>query len=242
MNNAKILVIEDESAIRNLISTALQTNGYKNDVAPNGSTALLSLSTQQYDLVLLDLGLPDTDGIEIIKKYRTFSTTPIIVISARSNDNDKIIALDEGADDYLTKPFNIEELLARVRSTIRRIQYSETKKTEEVRYFINGQLKIDYVSQTVYVSDEEIHLMPIEYSLLCLLAKNLGRVLTHRYILDKVWVNSIESDLSSLRVYLTSLRKKIEKKSNEKYIQTHIGVGYKMVLIKPTDVEVKNHE
>lgn len=235
MNNAKILVIEDESAIRNLISTALQTNGYKNDVAPNGSTALLSLSTQQYDLVLLDLGLPDTDGIEIIKKYRTFSTTPIIVISARSNDNDKIIALDEGADDYLTKPFNVEELLARVRSTIRRIQYSETKKTEEVRYFINGQLKIDYVSQTVYVSDEEIHLMPIEYSLLCLLAKNVGRVLTHRYILDKVWVNSIESDLSSLRVYLTSLRKKIEKKSNEKYIQTHIGVGYKMVLIKPTD-------
>ncbi|OUP77504.1 DNA-binding response regulator [Erysipelatoclostridium sp. An173] len=242
MNNAKILVIEDESAIRNLISTALQTNGYKNDVAPNGSTALLSLSTQQYDLVLLDLGLPDTDGIEIIKKYRTFSTTPIIVISARSNDNDKIIALDEGADDYLTKPFNVEELLARVRSTIRRIQYSETKKTEEVRYFINGQLKIDYVSQTVYVSDEEIHLMPIEYSLLCLLAKNVGRVLTHRYILDKVWVNSIESDLSSLRVYLTSLRKKIEKKSNEKYIQTHIGVGYKMVLIKPTDAEVKNHE
>lgn len=242
MNNAKILVIEDESAIRNLISTALQTNAYKNDVAPNGSTALLSLSTQQYDLVLLDLGLPDTDGIEIIKKYRTFSTTPIIVISARSNDNDKIIALDEGADDYLTKPFNVEELLARVRSTIRRIQYSETKKTEEVRYFINGQLKIDYVSQTVYVSDEEIHLMPIEYSLLCLLAKNVGRVLTHRYILDKVWVNSIESDLSSLRVYLTSLRKKIEKKSNEKYIQTHIGVGYKMVLIKPTDAEVKNHE
>lgn len=242
MNNAKILVIEDESAIRNLISTALQTNGYKNDVAPNGSTALLSLSTQQYDLVLLDLGLPDTDGIEIIKKYRTFSTTPIIVISARSNDNDKIIALNEGADDYLTKPFNVEELLARVRSTIRRIQYSETKKTEEVRYFINGQLKIDYVSQTVYVSDEEIHLMPIEYSLLCLLAKNVGRVLTHRYILDKVWVNSIESDLSSLRVYLTSLRKKIEKKSNEKYIQTHIGVGYKMVLIKPTDAEVKNHE
>ena len=242
MNNAKILVIEDESAIRNLISTALQTNGYKNDVAPNGSTALLSLSTQQYDLILLDLGLPDTDGIEIIKKYRTFSTTPIIVISARSNDSDKIIALDEGADDYLTKPFNVEELLARVRSTIRRIQYSETKKTEEVRYFINGQLKIDYVSQTVYVSDEEIHLMPIEYSLLCLLAKNVGRVLTHRYILDKVWVNSIESDLSSLRVYLTSLRKKIEKKSNEKYIQTHIGVGYKMVLIKPTDAEVKNHE
>lgn len=236
--NIKILVIEDESAIRNLISTALQTNGYKNETAVNGTTALLSLSTHQYDLVLLDLGLPDIDGVEIIKKYRTFSTTPIIVISARSNDDDKIKALDEGADDYLTKPFNVEELLARVRSTIRRVQYLEANKTKEVRYFINGQLKIDYVSQTVYVANEEIHLMPIEYSLLCLLAKNVGRVLTHQYILDKVWINSMESDLSSLRVYLTSLRKKIEKRSNEKYIQTHIGVGYKMVQL---DMEEKNH-
>lgn len=233
-SNVKILIIEDESAIRNLISTALQTNGYKYEIASNGTSALLLLSTRQYDMVLVDLGLPDIDGVEIIKKYRSFSTTPIIVISARSNDDDKINALDEGADDYLTKPFNVEELLARVRSTLRRTQYLDDKQTQD-HIFINGLLKIDYVSQTVFVADEEIHLMPIEYSLLCLLSKNVGKVLTHQYILNKVWVNAIESDLSSLRVYLTSLRKKIEKKSHEKYIQTHIGVGYKMVRIAPSE-------
>ena len=230
-SDIKILIIEDEGAIRNLISTALQTNEYTYEVASNGTEALLLLLTHHYDMVLLDLGLPDIDGVEIIKKFRTFSTTPIIVISARSNDEDKINALDEGADDYLTKPFNVEELLARVRSTLRRTQYLDNKPMEEEHLFINGLLKIDYVSQSVFVADEEIHLMPIEYNLLCLLAKNVGKVLTHQYILDKVWVNSIESDLSSLRVYITSLRKKIEKKSNEKYIQTHIGVGYKMVRV-----------
>ena len=144
--NIKILVIEDEGAIRNLISTALQTNGYKYEVASNGSSALSLLSTHQYDMVLVDLGLPDIDGVEIIRKYRTFSTTPIIVISARSNDDDKINALDEGADDYLTKPFNVEELLARVRSTLRRTQYLDNKQTDEEHIFINGLLKIDYVS------------------------------------------------------------------------------------------------
>lgn len=230
-SDIKILIIEDEGAIRNLISTALQTNEYTYEVASNGTEALLLLLTHHYDMVLLDLGLPDIDGVEIIKKFRTFSTTPIIVISARSNDEDKISALDEGADDYLTKPFNVEELLARVRSTLRRTQYLDNKPMEEEHLFTNGLLKIDYVSQSVFVADEEIHLMPIEYNLLCLLAKNVGKVLTHQYILDKVWVNSIESDLSSLRVYITSLRKKIEKKSNEKYIQTHIGVGYKMVRV-----------
>ena len=220
--NIKILVIEDEGAIRNLISTALQTNGYKYEVASNGSSALLLLSTHQYDMVLVDLGLPDIDGVEIIRKYRTFSTTPIIVISARSNDDDKINALDEGADDYLTKPFNVEELLARVRSTLRRTQYLDNKQSEEEHIFTNGLLKIDYVSQSVFVADEEIHLMPIEYNLLCLLAKNIGKVLTHQYILDKVWVNAIESDLSSLRVYLTSLRKKNRKKESRKiYTNTY---------------------
>ena len=114
---------------------------------------------------------------------------------------------------------------------MRRTQYLDNKQTEEEHIFTNGLLKIDYISQSVFVADEEIHLMPIEYNLLCLLAKNVGKVLTHQYILDKVWVNAIESDLSSLRVYLTSLRKKIEKKSHEKYIQTHIGVGYKMVHV-----------
>ena len=130
-SDIKILIIEDEGAIRNLISTALQTNEYTYEVASNGTEALLLLLTHHYDMVLLDLGLPDIDGVEIIKKFRTFSTTPIIVISARSNDEDKINALDEGADDYLTKPFNVEELLARVRSTLRRTQYLDNKPMEE---------------------------------------------------------------------------------------------------------------
>lgn len=227
--NIKILVVEDDGPIRNLISTALQTNQYKYDLSVNGEKALLSLSTHHYDIVLLDLGLPDKDGIEIIEQFCTFSMTPVIVISARSSDEDKIKALDAGADDYITKPFSVEELLARVRSTLRRSQYLENQKGKEELIFINGDLKIDYPSRTVFFQNEEIHLMPIEYNLLCLLAKNVGKVLTHQYILDKVWTNALESDLSSLRVYMTSLRKKIEKKSEQKYIQTHIGVGYKMI-------------
>ena len=227
--NIKILVVEDDGPIRNLISTALQTNQYKYDLSVNGEKALLSLSTHHYDIVLLDLGLPDKDGIEIIEQFRTFSMTPVIVISARSSDEDKIKALDAGADDYITKPFSVEELLARVRSTLRRSQYLENQKGKEELIFINGDLKIDYPSRTVFFQNEEIHLMPIEYNLLCLINKNVGKVLTHQYILDKVWTNALESDLSSLRVYMTSLRKKIEKKSEQKYIQTHIGVGYKMI-------------
>ena len=233
--NIKILIVEDDGPIRNLIATALQTNAYKYDLAANGKTALLALSTHHYDIVLLDLGLPDKDGIEIIDQLRTFSTTPIIVISARTNDEDKIAALDAGADDYLTKPFSVEELLARVRSTLRRAQFLENQKSQrEEITFENGDLKIDYPSRTVYFQGKELHLMPIEYNLLCLLAHNVGRVLTHQYILDKVWTNAMESDLSSLRVYMTTLRKKIEKNSTQKYSQTHIGVGYKMIRVTDT--------
>lgn len=206
-NLTNVLIVEDESAIRILISTALETNGYNFEMATNGSMALSLLVKHQFDIILLDLGLPDLDGIDIIKKLRTFSFTPIIVISARSNDDDKIRALDMGADDYLTKPFSVEELLARIRSTLRRIQYKENTLNND-DYFVNGHLKIDYIAQSVYVDDKEIHLMPIEYNLLCLLSKNIGRVLTHQYILDKVWVNSIESDLSSLRVKLNFFKKK----------------------------------
>ena len=241
--NIKILIVEDDGPIRNLIATALQTNAYKYDLAANGKTALLALSTHHYDIVLLDLGLPDKDGIEIIDQLRTFSTTPIIVISARTNDEDKIAALDAGADDYLTKPFSVEELLARVRSTLRRAQFLENQKSQrEEIAFENGDLKIDYPSRTVYFQGKELHLMPIEYNLLCLLAHNVGRVLTHQYILDKVWTNAMESDLSSLRVYMTTLRKKIEKNSRQKYIQTHIGVGYKMIRVTDTKEDLNDEE
>lgn len=233
----KILVVEDDKSVRHLIATTLQINDYKFDTATDGTEALLLLTTNKYDILFLDLGLPDIDGIDIIKKLREFSTTPIIVISARSNDEDKIEALDAGADDFLTKPFSVEELLARVRSTLRRVHYVETNQQDQDLTFTNGDIRIDYPSRAVYIKGIEVHLMPMEYSLLCLLAKNIGRVLTHQYILNSIWTNALESDLSSLRVYMTSLRKKIEKIFREKYIQTHIGVGYKMVRVNPTPGE-----
>lgn len=229
--NIKILIVEDDRAVRNLISTTLQINDYEYDLAIDGKNALQLMTSNKYDIVFIDLGLPDIDGIEIIKKFRDFSTTPIIVISARTNDEDKIEALDAGADDFLTKPFNVDELLARVRSTLRRINYAENNSVEDKISFENGDIRIDYPSRSVFIKDEEIHLMPIEYSLLCLLAENVGKVLTHQYILKNIWVNYLASDLSSLRVYMTSLRKKIEKLTDDKYIQTHVGVGYKMIRI-----------
>ncbi len=229
--NIKILVVEDDRAVRNLISTTLQINDYEYDLAIDGKNALQLMTSNKYDIVFIDLGLPDIDGIEIIKKFRDFSTTPIIVISARTNDEDKIEALDAGADDFLTKPFNVDELLARVRSTLRRINYAENNSVEDKISFENGDIRIDYPSRSVFIKGEEIHLMPIEYSLLCLLAENVGKVLTHQYILKNIWVNYLASDLSSLRVYMTSLRKKIEKLTDDKYIQTHVAVGYKMIRI-----------
>lgn len=231
---ANILVVEDDHSVRNLVSTTLQTHGYQFDAMINGESALLAMTSHHYDIILLDLGLPDQDGIDIIKTVRTFSIIPIIVLSARSSSEDKIAALDAGADDYLTKPFNIDELLARVRSTLRRAEYLQNMTTQEETVFENGDLKINYLSATVSLKGKEIHLMPIEYNLLCLLAKNVGKVLTYQFILDKIWKNALESDLSSLRVYMTTLRKKIDKQyaDDQKYIQTHIGIGYRMVRQK----------
>ena len=200
---ANILVVEDDHSVRNLVSTTLQTHGYQFDAMINGESALLAMTSHHYDIILLDLGLPDQDGIDIIKTVRTFSVIPIIVLSARSSNEDKIAALDAGADDYLTKPFNIDELLARVRSTLRRAEYLQNMTTQEETVFENGDLKINYLSATVSLKGKEIHLMPIEYNLLCLLAKNVGKVLTYQFILDKIWKNALESDLSSLRVYMT---------------------------------------
>lgn len=227
-----ILVVEDDAPVRNLISTTLETQNYKYIVSENGIKAITAATSNSFDIILMDLGLPDIDGVEVIKKIRSWSVVPIIVISARSDDRDKILALDAGADDYLTKPFSVDELLARLRSTMRRIQYLETKISVEEAVFCNGDLMIDYAASIVTIGNEEIHLMPLEYRILCLLAKNVGKVLTHNYILDKVWTNSLDSDLASLRVYVASLRKKIETdKSNAKYIQTHIGIGYRMIKI-----------
>ncbi|MFA9466604.1 MAG: response regulator [Velocimicrobium sp.] len=228
-----ILVVEDDKPIRNLIATTLEMQKYKYITAEKGSTAIMEATSHSPDIIFLDLGLPDMDGIEVIKKIRTWSIIPIIVISARSEDRDKIMELDAGADDYLTKPFSVDELLARLRSTIRRLQYLENNSDINETVFLNGDLSIDYMAATVKIADKEIHLMPIEYNLICLLARNVGKVLTHHFILDKVWTNTIESDLSSLRVYMASLRKKIEINCEKgTYIQTHIGIGYRMIKLE----------
>lgn len=230
MNNSMILVVEDDFAIRSLITSTLEIEGYKYHVAKDGKQAIIEATTQNPELILLDLGLPDMDGVDVIKKIRNWSTVPITVISARSEDKDKIDALDAGADDYLTKPFSTEELLARIRVIYRRIRYIENNISNEQPYFQNGSLKIDYGMQTVYVNDVEIHVTPIEYKILCLLAKNIGRVLTHIYITKEIWGSSLEGDIASLRVHVATVRKKIEKIDPENQcIHTHIGIGYCMV-------------
>ena len=166
MNKTLILVVEDDRLIRNLIITTLKTHDYKYLSAENGSSAILEASSHNPDIVLLDLGLPDIEGVEVIKKIRTWSNMPIIVISARSEDTDKIEALDAGADDYITKPFSVEELLARIRVTQRRLAITQTGDQPETSVFENGELKIDYTAGCTYLKGEELHLTPIEYKLL----------------------------------------------------------------------------
>lgn len=232
MNKLQILVVEDDAPIRNLISTTLKAHNYKYILAENGEKAICQASTCNPDIILLDLGLPDTDGIEVIKKIRTWSNTPIIVISARSEDTDKIEALDNGADDYLTKPFSVEELLARIRVSARRLAAIQSNATANESLFINGDLKIDYAAGCAYINEAELHLTPIEYKLLCLMARNVGKVLTHTYITQKVWGSCWDNDVASLRVFMATLRKKLEATPDSpQYIQTHIGVGYRMTKV-----------
>ena len=202
MNKLLILVVEDDAPVRNLITTTLKLHDYRFLTAANGDTALIEASSHNPDIILLDLGLPDIDGINIIRQIRTWSMTPIIVISARSEDTDKIEALDNGADDYLTKPFSVDELLARLRVTQRRL------------------------------NEEPLPLTPTEYKLLCLMARNVGKVLTHTYITEHVWGSSFKSDVASLRVFMATLRKKLESAPGApQQIQTHIGVGYRMLRL-----------
>ena len=230
MNKSKILVIEDDPAITNLIRTTLDTQDYQYHTARTGSAGLMDAVAYNADVIILDLGLPDMEGVEIIRKIRGWSTVPIIVVSARSEDSDKVEALDAGADDYLTKPFSIDELLARLRAALRRRQLDDTGLAPQESVYRNGNLSIDYAAGCVYRDDREIHLTPIEYKLLCVLAKNTGKVLTHNYILKEVWGNAFSADASSLRVFMATLRKKIEENpATPQYIQTHIGVGYRMI-------------
>lgn len=229
MNKPDILVVEDDNAVANLIAATLETQDYRYKRANTGAGAVMEALSSKPDVVLLDLGLPDMDGVDVIRKIRSWSNIPIIVVSARSEDFDKVAALDAGADDYLTKPFSVDELLARLRVALRRVRCDSLRLGEESSVYENGGLKIDYAAGCAYLSGEEIHLTPIEYKLLCLLARNTGKVLTHNYILKEVWGGTAASDVPSLRVFMATLRKKLEKDpAHPQFIQTHIGIGYRM--------------
>ena len=233
MDKTLILVVEDDIPVQNLITVTLKAEGYRYLTAQTGQAAVISAATHNPDIILLDLGLPDLDGVEVIRRVRSWSNVPIIVISARSEDPDKIDALDAGADDYLTKPFSVEELLARLRATIRRLSLRGGDTGPDSAVYENGCLKIDFAAGCVYMNGEELKLTPIEYKLLCTLARNTGKVLTHTALTQTVWGRSWDNDVASLRVFMATLRKKLEAAPGApSFIQTHIGIGYRMIKVE----------
>lgn len=233
MNKPLILVVEDDTPVRNLMVTTLKTHDYRFLTAPKGEDAIMLASSHNPDVVFLDLGLPDMDGVEVIRRIRSWSNLPIIVISARSEDTDKIEALDAGADDYLTKPFSVEELLARLRVTLRRLSMMNPDGAADSSVYTNGDLRIDFSAGCASLRGDELKLTPMEFKLLCLLAKNTGKVLTHTYITQNIWGRSWDNDIASLRVFMATLRKKLESApGSPQFIQTHIGIGYRMLRVE----------
>ncbi len=228
MDNDLVLVADTDKQILNLVSITLKTHDYKCITANSGESAILLASANNPGIVILELSLPDLDGTEVIRTIRSWSDVPIIVISSRATDHDKVMALDVGADDYLTKPFSIEELMARLRVMKRRFAKSDVK-TSASPVFYNGDLKIDYAAGCTYIKGNEIHLTPIEYKLLCILSQNIGRVLTNTFLTKEIWGSSWESNILTLRTFVASLRKKLDKNDKTRYIQTHAGVGYRMI-------------
>ncbi len=224
----KILVVEDDPQIRNYIGFSIEQAGFHYTTVGTAQDALRILVTEQIDIVLLDLGLPDFDGMDVIKKIREWSEVPIIVVSARDQDSEKAAALDLGADDYLTKPFSATELLARIRVSVRHI-YKQGNKRQQNSMTI-GSLTIDLDQHQVYLEGDKIHMTPMEYSLLCLLFKNMGKVLTTGAILKEVWGVGYGTDTQALRALMAGLRRKIEENpAMPRYIVTEIGVGYRLV-------------
>lgn len=224
-DNKRFLVVEDDKQIRSFISFSLKTQDYCALEASAGKEAMRMIASEGPDVLILDLGLPDMDGLEVIKQVRTFSDMPIIVVSARDQDKEKIDALDAGADDYLTKPFSINELLARIRVILRRGVKAHDSNSE---IFKIGELEISLEKHLVSLNGSEVHFTPMEFKILNLLVQNAGKVLTHSYILKNVWGSYLESDAQSLRVFMANIRRKLEKDpTNPRYILTEVGIGYR---------------
>lgn len=228
MRSEWILVVEDDAQIRNFITYTLKQEGFPCLTAGNAQGALSQLVSNQVDLMLLDLGLPDFDGMEVIKKVREWSEVPIIVVSARDQDNEKAAALDGGADDYLTKPFSATELMARIRVALRHSRRTSVA-TQQTVYSV-GELSIDLERHLVFLDGAELHVTPMEYSLLSLLFRNMGKVLTTQYIIREIYGAGYGNDTQALRALIAGLRRKIEKSpAKPRYILTEIGVGYRLV-------------
>ena len=226
-NNLKILIIEDDKYILNFISMSLKASEYNFVTAGTAEDGILLFHSHNPDMVLLDLGLPDIDGIEVIKEIRKESECPIIIVSARGEEKEKILALDLGADDYVTKPFHMGELLARIRVVERKLRREKTD-SDNNQLFECDYLKIDYEKRRVLVKEKEVHLTPIEYKLLILMVANKGKVLTHNYILKEIWGYSETGDSKSIRVFMASLRRKIElNTAKPRFILTEVGIGYR---------------
>jgi len=226
MNKTEILIIDDEPAIRKLLEIALESNDYKVWKAATGKEGEAIAANHPPELIILDIGLPDINGHELLLELRKWYNKSIIVLSVLNNEEDIVTALDNGATDYLTKPFRTAELLARIRSAIRRNQSKESKENNAV--IVCGNLLVDMIARNVKINDTAIKLTATEYNLLCLLAKNEGKVLTHQYILKEIWGRNYQSETQYLRVFIAQLRKKIEENPNKPtHILTESGVGYR---------------
>lgn len=227
MNDKKtILIVEDDKYIVNFMSMSLKEEGYGYYVAKSVKEAISLFYANKPDVVILDLGLPDGDGIEVLQNVREISNTPVIVVSARQEEEEKIQALDAGADDYVTKPFYMGELLARIRAAMRKTENTASTPAEKI--FRQDYLTIDYEKREVTIDEKEIHLTPIEYKILTLMIANRGKVLTHNYILKEIWGYAQGVEAGTLRVFMATLRRKIEKNPAEpRFIVTEVGVGYR---------------
>lgn len=222
-----VLLIEDEKQIRRFVRTACESEGYRIFEADTGWQGLLEAATRHPDLLILDLRLPDIDGIEVVQRLREWSSVPVMVLSARTRESDKITALDEGADDYLTKPFGIGEMLARMRVALRHTAASAKESEQSV--FSVADLAVDLVNRQVALDSAEVHLTPIEYRLLAVLVRHAGKVLTHRFLLKEVWGPSHVEHTHYLHIYMGQLRHKLEKDpTRPRFLLTEVGVGYRL--------------